>query len=407
MHPALEALLASRATVLLAHPDGQRLERVALVGYQEAAASIWLGALVEDGGPASDALAGGAALFFPEVQDLARKYPGLEARMGASIPVAATAVLPMYLDGRPLGAVVLDFQVPHHFTPEEQRFLRILTAQCAIAFGRARLLRDLEEQVRARTQQLGAQKNALETQQAVLTEQAQALRDANTELDVFTVSVAHDLRTPVRHIRGFLGLLKRELEGQLTGRAARYFQVVDEAAARMDTLIEALLELSRTAHRPLRLGPVSVEQLVEGLKTELLPETAGRNVTWTVRPLPVVTADEELLRQVMMNLLSNAVKYTRHREVAHIEVRGEQRPSAWVVEVQDNGAGFDERYAGMLFGVFQRLHRPEVFEGNGIGLANVRRIVLRHGGEVWASGRQDEGATFGFSLPRPPAQTDE
>ncbi|SMB85307.1 sensor histidine kinase [Deinococcus hopiensis] len=340
LHPALDALRASTATVLLADREGQRLEREALLGYPEGDASIWQSALVEDDGPAAEALRIGGALFFPEVQDLVKKYPNLEARMGATAPVAATAVLPMFLDRRPLGVIVLDFQEPHHFTLEEQRFVRILAAQCAIAFGRVRLLQNLEGQVTARTRELEAQKVVLETQQVTMTEQAHALQSANEELDVFTLSVSHDLRAPVRHMRGFLSLLKREVEGQLTGKAARYFQVVEDTAGRMDTMIEALLQLSRTSHQDMRVGPVNVERLIENLRSELQGEAADRDITWVIHPIPVVMADEALLRQVLMNLLSNAMKYTRQREGTRIEVWGEERPDGWVMEVRDNGVGF-------------------------------------------------------------------
>ncbi|MFD1733572.1 ATP-binding protein [Deinococcus malanensis] len=342
-----------------------------------------------------------AAPVFEHEGELTQKYPSVEARSGATAPVVATAVLPMFLDDRPLGVLVLDFLEPHKFTKDEQRFLRTLAAQCAIAFGRARLLRDLESRVTERTIQLESQNDVLEAQHAELTSRSEALRLANEELDAFAMSVSHDLRAPLRHITGFLGLLRRSLDAPLSEKSERYLGLVDEAATRMNTLIDAMLDLSRTSRQPLRLTPVDVGELLSSVQAALQPDTAQRQVSWNVGPMPVVTADPELLRQVLVNLLSNALKYSQPRTETHISVCAEQRPGEWVFQITDNGVGFDPRYAGKLFTVFQRLHRPEAFEGIGVGLANVRRIVLRHGGRVWAEGQEDQGATFSFSLPRP------
>lgn len=400
LHPAIQALDASAATMLLGRGGGRNLHVEATVGYADGQASIWQDALTDDDGPAADALTRRTPLFFEHDRELVRAYPNVEARTGATAPVVATAVLPMFLDERPLGVLVLDFQEPYVFTDDERRFLRILAAQCAIAFGRARLLRDLEGRVSERTQQLANQNEVLETQRAELTLHSDALRQVNEELDAFAVSISHDLRTPVRHIGGFLALLRREVDGQLSEKAERYFQVIAEATARMNKLIDALLDLSRTSSQTVRVQAVDLRGLVAGVQAELLPETAERQVTWNVGPLPVVMADAELLRQVLMNLLSNALKYTRTREEAVIEIQVEDRPSEWRVTVQDNGVGFNAKYQERLFGVFQRLHREDEFEGMGVGLANVRRIILRHGGQVWAQSEHGEGATFGFTLPR-------
>ncbi|ACO47777.2 ATP-binding protein [Deinococcus deserti] len=400
LKPAREALDARAATVLLAGSEGLHLERVAMTGQLASSPSIWQGAMLEDDGPAADALAQRRALFFEHEGELARKYPSVEARSGATAPVVATAVLPMFLDGRPLGVLVLDFMEPHRFTEDEKRFLRTLAAQCAIAFGRARLLRDLETRVSERTHQLESQNDVLEAQHAELTLRSDALRMANEELDAFAMSVSHDLRAPLRHITGFLGLLRRSLDAPLNEKSERYLNLVDEAATRMNTLIDAMLDLSRTSRQTLRLTQVNVGDLLASVQTTLQPDTAQRRVTWTVGPLPVVTADADLLRQVLVNLLSNALKYSQPREETHITVAAQERPGEWVFQVTDNGVGFDPRYADKLFNVFQRLHRPDAFEGIGVGLANVRRIILRHGGRVWAESQEEQGATFSFSLPR-------
>ncbi|GHF54456.1 signal transduction histidine kinase [Deinococcus metalli] len=229
--------------------------------------------------------------------------------------------------------------------------------------------------------------------------QTAALASANEELEAFAYSVSHDLRTPVRHIQGFTDLLRKSFGAGLDPKATRHLEVIGDAAARMNTLIDAMLDLSRTSRHPLRVGVVDLGALVASVRGEVEMDVLDRRVTWHVQPLPLVMGDHALLRQVMVNLLSNALKYTRGREEAVIEVWAEGRPDGWAVFVRDNGVGFDPRYQDKLFSIFQRLHRAEEFEGTGVGLANVRRIITRHGGQVSANGALDQGATFGFTLP--------
>lgn len=230
--------------------------------------------------------------------------------------------------------------------------------------------------------------------------QSAALASVNEELEAFAYSVSHDLRTPVRHIQGFNVLLRKSFGAGLDAKATRYLEVVDEAAVRMNTLIDAMLDLSRMSRQPLRVGRVDLGALVASVRGDVELDMLARKVTWHVQPLPLVTGDHDLLRQVVLNLLSNALKYTRGREEAVIEVWAEARPDAWAVFVRDNGVGFDPRYQDKLFGVFQRLHRADEFEGTGVGLTTVRRIITRHEGQVSAYGVPGEGATFGFTLPR-------
>ncbi|WP_350245538.1 sensor histidine kinase [Deinococcus sonorensis] len=243
---------------------------------------------------------------------------------------------------------------------------------------------------------------ALERAESVshLAEERGKLRAANEELEAFAYSVSHDLRAPVRHMIGFIQLLRRHLGDLPDARAARYLTVVEEAAGRMNVLIDALLELSRTSRADLRLERVDLNALVAGVQADLEPDLQHRRVTWDVALMPAVTGDVELLRQVMTNLLDNALKYTRTQNPAVIRVWAEDRDHEWAVLVSDNGAGFDPRNAPKLFGVFQRLHRQEDYEGVGVGLANVRRIITRHQGSVFAQGAVDHGATFGFTLPK-------
>ncbi|AFZ67091.1 PAS domain S-box [Deinococcus peraridilitoris DSM 19664] len=237
--------------------------------------------------------------------------------------------------------------------------------------------------------------------EARVRERTRSLEAANEELEAFSYSVSHDLRTPVRHITGFTSILRKSLGDKLDEKSARALTVVEVAAERMNTLIDAMLDLSRTSRQPVRVKLVDLGALVSAVRTELESDVLERRVRWQVSELPLVPGDHELLRQAMLNLLSNALKYTSKQDEAVIEVWVEDRADEWAVFVRDNGAGFDPRYQDKLFGVFQRLHRHEEFEGVGVGLANVRRIVQRHGGRVWAEGKPGEGATFGFSLPKP------
>ncbi|WP_041221149.1 PAS domain S-box protein [Deinococcus geothermalis] len=226
------------------------------------------------------------------------------------------------------------------------------------------------------------------------------LQDANRELEAFSYSVSHDLRTPLRHIVGFGDLLRKDAAGHLTPKGERYLSVMTDAAERMSQLIDDLLEFSRMGRQELRRGPVDLSAVVREVWQNLEPDRAGRNVQFDLGPLPTVQGDAALLTQVFANLLSNALKYTRTREQAQVSVMAQESPQEVTVTVRDNGVGFDPRYADKLFGVFQRLHRAEEFEGTGIGLANVRRIVTRHGGRVRAEAVPGQGAAFSVTLPK-------
>ena len=226
------------------------------------------------------------------------------------------------------------------------------------------------------------------------------ISDVNRELEAFSYSVSHDLRAPLRHIAGFSGKLETHLAEAADERARHYIDVISTSARRMAQLIDDLLVFSRLGRGALRLQPVDTQSLVEQARALVETEAAERKIEWVIAPLPIVVGDENMLRTVWQNLLGNAIKYTAHVARARIEVKAERgRSGDWEFSVSDNGAGFDMQYAAKLFGVFQRLHRASEFPGNGIGLANVRRIIARHGGRTWAEGEVDRGASFHFSLP--------
>ncbi|MBE7368355.1 ATP-binding protein [Ramlibacter pallidus] len=224
----------------------------------------------------------------------------------------------------------------------------------------------------------------------------------NKELEAFSYTVSHDLRAPMRHIAGYVDLVMEDNRDKLDDRARRYLRHVKDAASYAGQLVDALLDFSRLGRSGLKPGWIDASALVEDLVDETRQQERGRSIEWHVEPgLPRLWADPLLLQVALRNLLGNAAKYTRGRDPARIRVTPVQLPEGVGLEVTDNGVGFPMKYVGKLFGVFQRLHRTEDFDGTGIGLANVKRIVERHGGTVWARGEPDKGATFGFVLPPP------
>src|ERR1700736_2075122 len=233
-----------------------------------------------------------------------------------------------------------------------------------------------------------------------LANRALELEATNKELESFAYSVSHDLRAPLRHVVGYSELLQRQASSLLDEKSRRFMQTILESSKRMGNLIDDLLAFSRIGRTETKKTLVSLDQLVKDVVAETRLDTGGRDIVWKIHPLPVCYGDRSLLRLVIGNLLSNAVKFTRMRAQAEIEIGCVDGEHEVEVFVRDNGAGFDMQYADKLFGVFQRLHLPEEFEGTGIGLATVRRIIHRHGGEVRAEGGVDQGATFYFSLPK-------
>ncbi len=230
----------------------------------------------------------------------------------------------------------------------------------------------------------------------------QRLSDANRDLDAFSHSVAHDLKAPLRHVMGFAKLLQTHAGVGLDERTRGHLRNITSAAAQMDRLVDDLLAFSRAGRAAMARERWRMDEAVAEARRRLDEEAAGRDVVWEVAEMPEICGDRALLTQVWVNLLGNALKFTRLKSPARIEVGYRRDGADDVFFVRDNGAGFDMTYADRLFGVFQRLHAVTEFEGTGIGLANVRQIVNRHGGRTWAEGVVDGGATFYFSLPAEP-----
>jgi signal transduction histidine kinase len=255
--------------------------------------------------------------------------------------------------------------------------------------------------------QAGAARGAVREAQALnarleqrVAERTAALKAANVELEAFSYSVSHDLRAPLRHVAGFVEMLRKAALPKMNEKERHYLETISSSAQEAGHLIDDLLSFARMTRQELQWQSVDMGALAAQARELTSRDAPGREVRWNIAPLPRVRGDREMLRLVLENFFSNALKYTRGRAPATIDVGSVPRDDGGVVFfVRDNGVGFDMRYAGKLFGVFQRLHRSDEFEGTGIGLANVRRIVLRHGGEVWAEAALGRGATFYFTLP--------
>jgi PAS domain S-box-containing protein len=295
--------------------------------------------------------------------------------------------VPLIARTRALGAMTFAMaESGRHYREDDFLLARQLADRAALAIDNAALFtevmearRDLEKRVLARTAQL---------------------EEANRELESFSYSVSHDLRAPIRHMGGFVDLLRQRIGKDLDATSTHYLQVVASSAKQAGTLVDDLLAFSRMGRAELARQRVNMDALVSEVRKESSSETGSRSIEWRVSPLGEVIGDAAMLRLVWRNLLSNAIKYTRPRHPAVVEVGRIDDPAETAFFVRDNGVGFDMKYVGKLFGVFQRLHSGDEFEGTGIGLANVRRIVMRHGGRTWAEGELDKGSTFYFALPR-------
>lgn len=316
---------------------------------------------------------------------------------------ASILIAPMVVSEHLVGIISAQSYTLNAYQEEHLALLTGISYPTAIAIENARLydLLQKELQERRRIENEIRQLN-IELEERVSRRTAE-LKNANQELEAFTYSISHDLRAPLRAIDGYAHILSEEFKNNLPEEAILYLQRIHAGVDRMNRLIDDLLLFSRTTRQPLKVKGISSEELtgfaqeIAALVHAAAPE---RKVEWRMSKLPGCRADPNLLRQVIMNLLDNAFKYTRKREPAVIEMGGQELDDKVIYFVRDNGIGFDMRYAEKLFSVFQRLHLPEEYEGTGVGLAIVQRIIQRHGGEVWAEAEPDKGAVFYFSLGR-------
>jgi K+-sensing histidine kinase KdpD len=331
-----------------------------------------------------------------------QRFPMTECVSGWSMMNRQVAVVPdIYTDGRvpvkiyestfvrsmalapirisdPLGVVGAYWKDLYSPAPAEVQLLQTLADAAAKAVENMQLIDGLEKKINERTAEL---------------------QTVNDELEAFSYSVSHDLRAPLRHIHGFSEILLNNYSEELPEEAARYLGTIIGAAKQMGVLIDDLLSLSRTGRAELRKTIVSMETVVNEALSTLSQQLKGREIEWQADSLPSCYCDARLIRQVWINLIDNAVKYTRRKKKAVIKIGHRTENGESVYFITDNGVGFDMQYAGKLFGVFQRMHSSNDFEGTGVGLANVHRIITRHGGKIWAEAKPDRGATFFFKLP--------
>jgi light-regulated signal transduction histidine kinase (bacteriophytochrome) len=284
----------------------------------------------------------------------------------------------------------------------------ILLATAIAVAGGVLLLRfvRMRREAAAQAQALRAASDSdaakIATLESALAQRGAQLEAVTRELEAFSYSVSHDLRAPLRHISGYVQLLVTSTEGKLDDESRRYLEVVAHSSRNMGELINDLLSFSHIAHAEMREVPVAPRAVAESVLAGLPAVTQDRNIEWRISDMPDVCADPSMLRIVYENLIGNAIKFSAPKDPALIEIgAGAEESGRIVLYVRDNGVGFDMAYADRLFGIFQRLHRAQDFEGTGIGLATVQRIVARHGGRAWAHAAPGEGATFCFTLAKP------
>jgi PAS domain S-box-containing protein len=325
-------------------------------------------------------------------------YANANAWIDAVHPEDRARVVRNFADGAISGRFDQEYRITR--TDLAQRWVRVRGYPIPGEAGGVQRIAGIAVDITARKAAEAEIHQLNETLERRVVERTAQLVSLNKELEAFSYSVSHDLRAPLRHVMGYVELLREDAGDSLSADSLRHLNTISRSGKRMGDLIDALLAFSHLGRAHLQKTGVNLDRLVQKILEELGPDMLDRDILWKIGPLPLVNADPSLLQMVLTNLLANAVKFTRNRAEAVIEIgRAAGAEGEIVIFVRDNGAGFNQEYASGLFGVFKRLHQQSEFEGTGIGLANVQRIIERHGGRVWGEGVVDAGATFYFSLP--------
>jgi PAS domain S-box-containing protein len=388
-------VIADWCAIDISEADGS-LQRVAVVHSDPAKAEMAYALQRQDPPDRSaprgiyNVLRTGKSEIYPELSDAflaATARDEAQLALLQQLGVKSIMLVPFHARGQNFGAITLAMaESGRRYTDDDLALVEALARRAALLIENARLYAE-------------AQKLNAELEQRVH-ERTTELEAINQELEAFTYSVSHDLRAPLRHISGYVELLSRSAP-HLDEKSQRYLHTISASAARMGMLIDDLLTFSRMGRADMQKSQVNVQALVQEVLQELDTDMAGREIEWQIDALPQTYGDRAMLKIVYANLIANALKFTRPRVPARIEVGFDaSNPHETIFYVRDNGVGFDMQYSDKLFGIFQRLHRAEDFDGTGVGLANVRRIIHRHGGRTWAEGELGRGATFYFSIPR-------
>jgi PAS domain S-box-containing protein len=382
------------AWIGLVDPDSRMVKPTASYGDTNGyltGLKVYAADVPEGKGPTGEAICKCEHSIAGDIENDPRMLPWRDRALRCGL--RSSSAFPIHAGSSVIGALTVYSHEPQFFTDEEIQLVTSLAEDVSFALDSiANEKRRLEAEEALR----GVNKE-LEQRIAVRTADLEA---ANKELEAFSYSVSHDLRSPLRHMSGFVELLQRRLVDHADEKTRTYADAISAASKKMGMLIDSLLNFSSLGRKQMQKKKVNLNALVKGVVREMQDALKGRQIHWEIEELPSVLGDQSLLSLVMVNLLSNAVKFTSTRPQAEIKIGCKDEEDKFTCSVTDNGVGFDMQYVDKLFGVFQRLHSQNEFEGTGIGLANVQRIISRHGGRVWAEGVVGQGATFYFTLPK-------
>ncbi|MBF0505595.1 MAG: GAF domain-containing protein [Nitrospirae bacterium] len=391
---AVEDGLFKMAWIGLIDPDSQIVKPIASYGDTDGylnGVKVYAADVPEGKGPTGTACFEDKHSIAGDIENDPRMLPWRDRALRHGL--RSSAAFPIHAGSSVIGALTVYSPEPQFFTDEEIQLLISLAEDVSFAID---FMANEEKRLEAE-EALRVINEELEQRIAIRTAD---LEVANKELEAFSYSVSHDLRGPLRHMSGFVEMLQQRLKDHPDEKSRSYADKISEASKKMGMLIDNLLNFSRLGRSQLQKRKVNLNALVSEVIREIQEEVKERDIRWEIDELPDELGDQSLLRLVFVNLISNAVKFTSTRPQAEIKIGCKDEGDKFTCFISDNGVGFDMKYADKLFGVFQRLHRQDEFEGTGIGLANVQRIISRHGGRVWAEGSVDQGATFYFSLPK-------